>query len=510
MVDENLIFKNRDIISITDFSSDEIIYLCKKAEMMQDLEKSGRRYELRSVLKNRKMAYMFYEPSTRTKLSFDTAMGQLGGKRDGFSGSEGTSVKKKECIRDTVKMMEANHFDVIVMRNPMDGSLQWAADVAQIPVINCGDGKNEHPTQSLLDIFTLYSFNNQKLDGISLGFGGDLSHGRTVKSLSLALSHFKDITIRWAAKDFLGMPQDMIDLLESRGVNVIRENTVEEVMEKVDFYYMTRPQLERMKNIDEAEMIKIMDEYRIDLEKIKNFKGKLMHPLPVNSEIQEIECGVFFSSCQGFYQQAENGIFMRKALLYELLTHENYINFHPNLSKELLFGNNRLKRDIKDELKSGLFIDNIPGGVVVDHLKFGTSRDVSVAFNLIDRGFISIPSDLPPTTQFLKGKSFLKTNLNNLTERELKKLTILSEESTVNIIKEGKIVDKFVYLLCNNGNCVTRQVNEDVPPKFYNANGIIRCRYCRKSYNITNSKISAEEKKAYLNSLPNCIDIIKP
>ena len=137
---------------------------------------------------------MFYEPSTRTRTSFNTGMRELGGRYDGFSGTEGTSVMKNETVRDTVTMMCANHNDVIVMRHPLDGSLQWAADVANIPVINGGDGKNEHPTQALLDVLTIYALREGKLDGLRIGFGGDLSHGRTVRSLSLALSHFDDIT----------------------------------------------------------------------------------------------------------------------------------------------------------------------------------------------------------------------------------------------------------------------------------------------------------------------------
>jgi aspartate carbamoyltransferase catalytic subunit len=242
-------FQNRDIISITDFSREEILYLCEAGKRMYELEKSGGRNSLRDALKYRSLSYMFYEPSTRTRTSFNTAMRELGGRYDGFTGTEGTSVMKNETVRDTVTMMCANHNDVIVMRHPLDGSLQWAADVAGIPVINGGDGKNEHPTQALLDVLTLFVLNHGKLDGLRVGFGGDLSHGRTVRSLSLALCHFDRVTIRWAAENFLGMPEDLAELLVSRGVKVIRDESVRDVMGNVDFYYMTRPQLERMPGI---------------------------------------------------------------------------------------------------------------------------------------------------------------------------------------------------------------------------------------------------------------------
>jgi len=177
----NTDFRDRDVISITDFSREEILHICEAGRRMYEMEKAGKRNALRDALKHRTLSYMFYEPSTRTRTSFNTGMRELGGRYDGFSGTEGTSVMKNETVRDTVTMMCANHNDVIVMRHPLDGSLQWAADVANIPVINGGDGKNEHPTQALLDILTIYVMKGGKLDGLRVGFGGDMSHGRTVR-----------------------------------------------------------------------------------------------------------------------------------------------------------------------------------------------------------------------------------------------------------------------------------------------------------------------------------------
>ncbi|GAF73039.1 unnamed protein product, partial [marine sediment metagenome] len=309
-------------------------------------------------------------------------------------------------------MMEANHFDVIVMRHPLGGSLQWAADVASIPVINGGDGENEHPTQSLLDIFTLYLLSDENLDGISIGFGGDLSHGRTIRSLSLALSCFKDITIRWAAEDFLGMPEDLVELLKSRGVSVIREKSVEDVMSRVQFYYMTRPQLERMGGITQKDVMEMMKKYRIDLKKVKESNVKLMHPLPVNSEIAEIDYEVYFDKSQAFFQQAENGVFLRKALLYEMLKGVESVQFSGKLNPLLEYGNNRLKRIIKENAKEGRkFIDNITNGTVVDHLLPGTEQKIVAELDLMNRGSSSIPAHLPKS-----GKSFLKTDLPELNE----------------------------------------------------------------------------------------------
>ncbi len=493
-------FQNRDIISITDFSREEILHLCEAGKRMYELEKSGKRNSLRDALKYRTLSYMFYEPSTRTRTSFNTGMRELGGRYDGFSGTEGTSVMKNETVRDTASMMCANHFDVIVMRHPLDGSLQWAADVANIPVINGGDGKNEHPTQALLDVLTAYVLKDGKLDGLRVGFGGDLSHGRTVRSLSLALSHFDNVTIRWAAEDFLGMPEDLAELLASRGVAVVRDESVRDVMTNVDFYYMTRPQLERMPGVTQKEIMSMMQRYRIDIEKVRGFDVHLLHPLPVNSEVAEIDYRVYFTPAQAFFTQAEFGIFLRKALLYEMLRQESYLCYDGRLPAELAEGNSCLNRIIRGAKQPGMFIDKIMNGTVIDHLSEGALRAADAALGLENRGYSC-------TTAVIKEKKnpFIKTNLPELTMRDLKQVALISPEPTINYIKDGKVGEKFVYLLCQNTNCITRTVIEDVPPKFYADGSTIRCRYCRRPYTIKSRKVHEEEKLAFLRLLPTGI-----
>jgi aspartate carbamoyltransferase catalytic subunit len=494
-------FQNRDIISITDFSRDEILYLSEAGKRMYELEKSGKRNSLRDALKYRSLSYMFYEPSTRTRTSFNTGMRELGGRYDGFSGTEGTSVMKNETVRDTVSMMGANHFDVLVIRHPLDGSLQWAADVASVPVINGGDGKNEHPTQALLDMLTLYLLNNGKLDGLRVGFGGDLSHGRTVRSLSLALSHFDNVTIRWAAEDFLGMPDDLAELLDARGVRVTREKTVRDVMGGVDFYYMTRPQLERMPGVTQKDIMAMMKQYRIDLDKVSGFDVRLLHPLPVNSEIAEIDYRVYFTPAQAFYAQAEFGIFLRKALLYEMLRQESYVRYDGRLPAALEEGNNRLPRTIQGGKQKAMFIDKIHDGTVIDHLTEGTLRSVDAVLDLENRGHSCTTAVITE-----KRNPFIKTDLQRLSERDLKQIALISPEPTINYIKDGRVREKFVYLLCRNTNCITRIINEDVPPKLYADHGTIRCRYCRRPYKLHTRKVTEEETGAYLRSLPTGIE----
>ncbi len=490
-------FQNRDIISITDFSREEILHLCEAGKRMHELEKSGKRNSLRDALKYRTLSYMFYEPSTRTRTSFNTGMRELGGRYDGFSGTEGTSVMKNETVRDTVTMMCANHFDVIVMRHPLDGSLQWAADVANIAVINGGDGKNEHPTQALLDLLTVYILKNGSLDGLRMGFGGDLSHGRTVRSLSLALSHFDDITIRWATEDFLGMPEDVSQLLAARGVKVIRDESVREVMSNVDFYYMTRPQLERMPGVTPKDIMTLMKRYRIDLDKMSGFDVRVLHPLPVNSEVAEIDYRVYFTPAQAFFAQAEFGIFLRKALLHEMLRGESYQRYDPRLPAELEKGNNRLARTVTGTKQQGMFIDKIEKGTVIDHLSEGTLRSVDAVLGLEHRGHSCTTAVIAE-----KKNPFIKTNLPELTERDLKQVALISPEPTINYIKDGAVREKFVYLLCQNSNCITRTVMEDVPPKFYKDGHAVRCRYCRRPYVLRSRKVSEDERRNFLQTLP--------
>ena len=496
----NTAFRDRDIISITDFSREEILALCAAGQRMAGMEKSGKRNSLRDALKHRTLSSMFYEPSTRTRTSFNTGMRELGGRYDGFSGTEGTSVMKNETVRDTVTMMCANHNDVIVMRHPLDGSLQWAADVANIPVINGGDGRNEHPTQALLDVLTIYALRGERLDGLRVGFGGDLSHGRTVRSLSLALAHFDGMTIRWAAEDFLGMPEDLGQLLSARGVTVIREANVRDVMRQVDFYYMTRPQLERMQGVRQKDIVAMMKQYRIDLPKIEGSDARVLHPLPVNSEIAEIDYRVYFTPAQAFFMQAEYGIFLRKALLHEMLGHEGYTRYSGRLAPELGTGNNRLPRAILGGKQSGMFIDKITHGTVIDHLAMGTLRAVSDALDLENRGYSCTTATITE-----KPNPFIKTNLRDLPERDLKRICLISPEPTINTVANGRIAEKYVYLLCGNANCITRTINEDVPPRFYNDEGSIRCRYCRRPLPITHRKVTAEEVRAYTASLPSRI-----
>ncbi len=505
-------FKNKDIISVMDLSREDILYLCDRAHEMYGKEKSGERHFYSNLLEGRVMGYMFYEPSTRTALSFQTAIRELGAKRFGFTGSEGTSVKKKESIRDTVMMMHANHPDILIMRQSKDGSAQWAADVAEIPVISGGDGKNEHPTQALLDIATISLLKKKNYDSLDIVYGGDLSHGRTVRSGTIILAKtFKDIKIRWAADDYFGMPKDLEEILVDLGAKVIREKSLEDGIKKSEILAMTRPQISRL-DISEDEAKLLVDKYRITLDKIaQNPDIDVMHPLPVNSNIAEIEHLVFFTKNQQFYLQAEMGIFLRKALIYEELNHDGYISFSGKLNNDLKFGNNKLMRTIKEnpETSEKLYIDKIVEGTVIDHIMKGTNRSIDMALdlNLALRGYAIFPG----INIYDKSTDLLKTSYASLTERESKLINIIQPDATINYIRNNEIVKKFIYLLCKNDNCITREINEDVPPKFFydESQEVIRCRYCRRSYDLTNAKVSEMDLGKYIANLPVSVEKIQ-
>jgi aspartate carbamoyltransferase catalytic subunit len=258
------------------------------------------------------MASLFFEPSTRTQLSFATAMERLGGSVIGFSGVEGTSIQKGESLYDTIKMVE-RYADVIVIRHPLEGSARFAADVAQIPVINAGDGANQHPTQTLLDLFTIRRFCG-RLDGLSIGMVGDLKYGRTVHSLATALTHFEGVKLRLISPPLLRMPPRILEE-ELRG-KIEFEETEELELSDLDVVYMTRIQRERFPDVEEYERVK--GAYILDLEACRQLKPEaiILHPLP---RVGEIDPEVDRLPQAKYFEQAASGVPVRMALLSLIL-----------------------------------------------------------------------------------------------------------------------------------------------------------------------------------------------
>ena len=257
------------------------------------------------------MASLFFEPSTRTQLSFNTAIQRLGGSVIGLSGSETSSIVKGESLSDTIKVVE-KYADIIVMRHPLEGSARLAADVASIPVINAGDGANQHPTQTLMDLSTIEKFQN-KIDGLSIGMLGDLKYGRTVHSLATALTRFKDIKLRLISPANLRMPTPILQELEH---SVTYSETEQLDLRGLDVVYVTRIQRERFADIEEYE--KVRGAYVLDRKVCEQLKPTaiILHPLP---RVNEIAKEVDALPQAKYFDQVENGVPVRMALLSLLL-----------------------------------------------------------------------------------------------------------------------------------------------------------------------------------------------
>jgi len=295
-------FKGRDVIAINDFSKDEILYVLDHAAK---LKQEGRP----DILNGKILGSCFFEPSTRTRLSFETAMHRLGGSVVGFSDTKTISTKKGESLHDTMKMMEY-YSDVVVIRHPLEGSAQLSADAIGIPVINAGDGANQHPTQTFLDLFSIRETQG-KLDELSIAMVGDLQHGRTVHSLAQALIPFK-ARLYFVSPPSLEMPKSISDELREKGIKFSFHKTIEEIIPKLDILYMTRIQEERFAHKMDYEDVK--NAFHLKASHFAKVKDtfKVMHPLP---RVNEIDTSVDKTPFAYYFEQAQNGIFTRQALL---------------------------------------------------------------------------------------------------------------------------------------------------------------------------------------------------
>ena len=295
-------FKGADIISIRDFSKEDILHVLDVAAEME------RRQEAQ-LLAGRVLATLFFEPSTRTRLSFESAMRRLGGIVIGFADPDTSSTAKGETLSDSVRIVEG-YSDVIVLRHPLEGAARVAADSAGIPIINAGDGANQHPTQTFLDLYTILKTKGT-LDGLKIGFLGDLKYGRTVHSLARAMSHFES-ELYFVSPPSLGMPPDELEELREKGTVLHQHESLSEVCGELDTIYCTRIQKERF--VDPVDYEKVRGGYRLTADALADAKSdlKILHPLPrvdeLDPELDKTEFAVYF-------EQARNGIPVRQALL---------------------------------------------------------------------------------------------------------------------------------------------------------------------------------------------------
>lgn len=301
-------FRGKDIVSIRDFNRDEIDYILNTAQLVEPLTRVGS-----DILKRKIIGTLFFEPSTRTRLSFESAIEKLGGSSVGFAEPMVSSVKKGENLTDTIRVVE-NYVDAIVLRHPLEGSARLAAEVAIVPVINAGSGTEEHPTQALLDLYTIKR-ELGKIDGLTIAFLGDLRHGRTVHSLAYGLARYNDVKLYLSSPSLLKMRREIVDDV-SKNIDVIETDQLEPLIPKVDVLYVTRIQKERFPDIEEYE--KVATSYEITLDTLRTAKRKmiLMHPLP---RITEIAHEVDFSPHAKYFKEVWYGMVVRMGLLALIL-----------------------------------------------------------------------------------------------------------------------------------------------------------------------------------------------
>ncbi|OYT54908.1 MAG: aspartate carbamoyltransferase [Candidatus Hecatellales archaeon ex4484_218] len=297
-------FKNRDIVSIRDFSRKEVDHLLKTAQKIEKTPENKLK-----ILSGKIMGTLFFEPSTRTRLSFEVAMKKLGGEVVGFSEPALTSIEKGETLADTVRVVE-NYVDVIVLRHPLEGSARMAADYASVPIINAGSGAEEHPTQAFLDLYTIFK-EKGRIDGLNIGILGDLRYGRTVHSLTYALSLYDDIMLYLISPPQLRMRKEVLETVKEK-IRFKETSKIEEVLPELDVLYVTRIQKERFP--DPAEYQKVKGAYKITLSTLEKAKKDLilMHPLP---RVDEVDPEVDQTNHAIYFKQVRYGVITRMALL---------------------------------------------------------------------------------------------------------------------------------------------------------------------------------------------------
>lgn len=298
--------KKKSLVSIDDFSTEEIL---KILDLAAEFEKNPSS----NLLEGKVIATLFFEPSTRTRLSFESAISRLGGRIIGFSDAANSSVSKGETLNDTIRTV-SNYCDMIVMRHPIEGSARFASEVASVPVINAGDGANQHPSQTLLDLYSIRKTQG-KLEDLNIFMVGDLKYGRTVHSLMMAMSRW-NTTFNFISPEELKMPDEFKLYLDNLGLKYYEHNDFTDIISKADIIYMTRVQKERFSDPIEYEKVKNVYVLRDSMLTKTKPNMRILHPLP---RVNEIHQDVDKNVKAYYFDQALNGVFTRQAILCTLL-----------------------------------------------------------------------------------------------------------------------------------------------------------------------------------------------
>lgn len=299
--------EKHDFVTIADLSKEKILYLLQMAKEFE-------MHPNREILKGKVVATLFFEPSTRTRLSFETAANRLGAKVIGFSDAKVTSATKGETLKDTI-LMVSNYADVIAMRHHIEGAAQYASEVAPIPIINAGDGAHQHPSQCMLDLYSIYKTQGT-LENLNIYLVGDLKYGRTVHSLIMAMRHFNP-TFHFIAPQELAMPEEYKLYCRQHNIKFVEHTDFnEDIISGADILYMTRVQKERFSDLMEYERVKNVYILRNDMLGKARENMKILHPLP---RVNEIAYDVDENPHAYYIQQAQNGLYAREAIICDVL-----------------------------------------------------------------------------------------------------------------------------------------------------------------------------------------------
>ncbi len=468
----SLLFLMKDVISMRNWLREEVDSLITSA-----LDLKRKKNDCSGMFRGKKLASLFYENSTRTRESFEQAAVNLGMSVVGFSGIEGTSVKKGETIVDTIRMYSGYGADLFVMRHNLDGAPQAAADVLDVPVINGGDGCNGHPTQTMLDLMTIKEAHGT-VDGLKIAMVGDLRYGRTVHSLLQAAEQY-EFEPWLVAPEIVAMPTWRVeDFRKATGRDIIVTDDLAEVIRTVDVLYMTRIQRERFPESPEgqAEYQKISGKYRLTAEMLKDAKSRLivLHPLPRYKYDCEIDVGVDKTSHAKYFVEAENGLYLRQALLARCLDAE----FRERKTATLAHQDLWLDQEIKEQRKEPHhFLYRITNGTLIDHIEAGKGMAVTRVLGLNEYYDTPLIVARNLCSERYGRKDVVGVQNRELTDGELNILGLVSSGATVNIIRDGRVVRKGKVNLpdtlenviqCLHSGCVSAPEHyEHIPARFY-------------------------------------------
>ncbi len=485
----------KDFVSIKDLSKDDILNLINLS-----LEMKKSKEDLSRLYKGRKVASLFFENSTRTRISSETAAINLGAYVNGFAGIEGTSVQKGEPLLDTIEMLQTYQYDAVVMRHNLEGSARFIADKMKIPVINGGDGGNSHPTQTMLDLLTIYE-HFQTLDGLKIALVGDLKFGRTVHSMMHAMTFFKSDLILVSPESLKMGAWRIDDYKRESGRDILETDNLEKVLAEADVVYMTRIQRERFpQGIEgELEFKKVSGVFKLSAKKLDGCKNNMivLHPLPRYKHDLEIDMSVDSCPQARYIEQAQNGLFMRQAILDSLWSGK--LKGRENVSAKMDASLNM--KPIINGVKAGeKLVYRLANGTLIDHLEAGKGLEVyrQLKLDQLKDQEVMLASNI--RSKKWGRKDVIAIHGKSLEPKELYRLGLISQNHTINSIQESRVIAKGSVqlpsqienmIVCSNPKCISRYEHHEFTGSLFHVESreplALRCHYCEKP--MTRSEI---------------------